>query len=284
MTNNNIKTKKTLIFGAGGQLGFELMKLFPEPTGIFHNGTDRDFSFDITDFAKLEDLILKKRPDIIINAAALTNVDRCENQRKSAMEINAESVRHITRAASVTKSYLVQVSTDYVFDGTDSMYKETSVPNPINFYGLSKLLGDVSALSYDDSLVVRTSGVFGYKQNYPRFVLSQLREGKEIKAVKSFYSPIHAKLLAEAILELTEFRKTGIINVSGPRISRYDLAVKIADKIGCSKDNIHELDQNEMKWPARRPYDSSLDNTLSRRILDDKFYDIDLNLELLVNQ
>ena len=74
---------------------------------------------------------------------------------------------------------------------------------------------------------------------YPRFVLSQLVEGREIKAVKSYYSPIHAKLLAEAILELTELRKTGIINVSGPRISRYDLAVKIADKIGCSKDNIH---------------------------------------------
>lgn len=284
MANNNIKTKKTLIFGAGGQLGSELMRLFPEATGIFHHETDKDFSFDITNFTKLEDLILKKRPDVIINSVALTNVDSCEKERKSAFDINAESVKHITRAASVTKSYLVQVSTDYVFDGTDTMYKENSVPNPINFYGLSKLLGDVSALSYDDSLVVRTSGVFGYKQNYPRFVLSQLREGKEVKAVKSYYSPIHAKLLAEAIQELMELRKTGIINVSGPRISRYELAVKIADKIGYPKDNIHELDQNDMKWPARRPYDSSLDNTLSRRILDDKFYDIDLNLDLLVDQ
>ncbi len=284
MANNNIKTKKTLIFGAGGQLGSELMKLFPEATGIFHNRTDKDLSFDITNFTKLEDLILKIKPDIIINAAALTNVDKCEKERKNAMDINSESVRHITRAATVTKSYFVQVSTDYVFDGTEGMYKETSVPNPINFYGISKLLGDVSALSYDGSLVVRTSGVFGYKQNYPRFVLSQLVEGREIKAVKSYYSPIHAKLLAEAILELTELRKTGIVNVSGPRISRYDLAVKIADKIGLSKDKIYELDQNEMKWPARRPYDSSLDNTLSRRILNDKFYDIDLNIELLVKQ
>ena len=283
MANNNTKTKKTLIFGAGGQLGAELMKLFPGASGVFHHGTDKDFSFDIVNFTKLEDLILKKRPDIIINAAALTNVDTCEKDKINAMYVNAESVRHITRAAAVTKSYLVQVSTDYVFDGTESLYKENSVPNPINFYGLSKLLGDVSALSYDDSLVVRTSGVFGYKQNYPRFVLSQLIEGKEVKAVKSYYSPIHAKLLAGAILELTELRRTGIINVSGPRISRYDLAVKIADKIARPTDKIYELDQNEMKWSARRPYDSSLDNTLSRRILDDRFYDIDLNLDLLVS-
>ncbi len=281
MAENKSERGNVLIFGAGGQLGSELMKLFPEATGVYHTGSEGNLTLDITNFVRLEDIILKKRPKVIINTVALTNVDKCETEKGIANKINAESVRHIVRAAAVSRSYLVHVSTDYVFDGADGMYKENSIPNPINFYGLSKLLGDWAAQSYDDSLIVRTSGVFGYKSNYPRFVLSQLKEGKEVKAVESFYSPIHAKLLAEAILELTELRRTGIVNVSGPRISRYDLAVKIAEKISAPTDKIFELDQSQMKWPASRPYDSSLDNTLSRRLIDNKFYDIDLNLDLL---
>ena len=281
MANNTYEKGGVLIFGAGGQLGSELMKLIPGATGLYHISSENNLSLDITNFVKIEDFILKRRPKVIINTVALTNVDKCETEKRIANDINAESVRHIVRAAAVSKSYLVQVSTDYVFDGTEGMYKESSIPNPINFYGLSKLLGDWAAQSYDYSLIVRTSGVFGFKSNYPRFVLSQLKEGKEIKAVKSFYSPIHAKLLAEAILELTELRRTGIMNVSGPRISRYDLAIKIAEKISASTDKIIELDQTEMKWPASRPYDSSLDNTLSRRLIGNKFYDIDLNIDLL---
>ena len=281
VTENKSERGQVLILGAGGQLGSELMKLFLGATGVYHAGSEGSLTIDITNFVKLEDIILKMRPKIIINTVALTNVDKCETEKRIANEINAEAVRHMVRAAAVSKSYLVQVSTDYVYDGAEGMYKETAIPNPINFYGLSKLLGDWAAQSYDDSLIVRTSGVFGHKSNFPRFALSQLKEGKEVKAVKSFYSPIHARLLAEAILELTELRRTGVINVSGPRISRYELALKIAEKISAPTDKIIELDEGQMKWPARRPYDSSLDNTLSRRLIDNKFYDIDLNLELL---
>lgn len=281
MTKNTYQKGGFLIFGASGQLGSELMKIIPEATGLYHIGSENNLSVDITNFVQIEDIILKKRPNVIINAAALTNVDKCETELRIANDINAESVRHIARAAAVTKSYLVQVSTDYVFDGTEGMYKENSVPNPINFYGLSKLLGDWAAQSYDYSLIVRTSGVFGIKSNYPRFVLSQLRDGKEIKAIRSFYSPIHARLLAGAILELIELRKTGVVNVSGPRISRYNLATKIAERLSVPTDKIKEIELTEMKWPAKRPYDSSLDNTLSRRLIGNKFYDIDLNLDLL---
>ena len=283
MTNTNNIRKKIIIFGAGGQLGSELMQMIPDALNVYHNTNEKGIALDVSDYIKIEDLILKCRPEVIINATALTNVDACETEKQRAVSINAEAVRHIARAASVAKSYLVHVSTDYVFDGKTGMYKENSEPNPINYYGLTKLLGDWAALSYDDSLVIRTSGVFGFKNNYPKFVMNQLKSGKEVRAVKSFYSPIHAKLLAEAVVELTQMRRTGVINVAGPRISRYNLAVEIAERLNVPINGISELDQNEMTWTAQRPYDSSLDSSLSKKLLQDRYSDLDENLNLLIN-
>ncbi len=282
MTGNELK-KNMLVFGAGGQAGSEICKLFPDALGIHHSSNTGTSSVEITDYVKLEDIILKTRPEVIVNAVALTNVDLCETERPKALAINSESVKHIVRAARVVNSYVVHISTDYVFDGFTGMYGENSVPNPINYYGLSKLLGDCAALSYDDSLVVRTSGVFGYKGNYPRFVVNQLKENKEVKAVKSFYSPIHAKLLAEAILDLIDLRRTGIVNVAGQRVSRYDLAVEIAERMNVPNSGIHELDQSSMTWAAKRPFDSSLDCSLAKRLIGDSFMDFDRNLDLLLN-
>lgn len=281
MTSNDLK-KKVIIFGAGGQAGSELQKLIPDSYGIHHSNNTGSPALDVTDYIKLEDIILKSRPEIIVNAVAFTNVDGCEAEKEKALAINAEAVKHIVRAARVVNSYIVHISTDYVFDGSTGMYRETSTPNPINYYGLTKLLGDWAAVSYDDSLVVRTSGVFGHKGNYPRFVVNQLRENKEIRAVKSFYSPIHAKLLAEAILNLIELRRTGIVNIAGERVSRYDLAIRIADKMKTPTSGIHEIDQSTMTWPAERPFDSSLDCSLARRLIGDSFTDLDRNLDLLL--
>lgn len=284
MSSDNSLLKNVIIFGASGQVGSELKKIWPDSLGVFHTPTTSEFSMDVTDSVKIEDLILKSRPKIIVNAVALTNVDTCETDKAKALTINAEAVKHMVRAASVTRSYFLHISTDYVFDGEMGMYTERSIPNPINYYGLSKLLGDWAALSYDNSLVVRTSGVFGHKQNYPRFVISQLEAGKEINAIESYYSPIHAQLLAEAINELIKLKKTGIINVSGPRISRYELAKRIASRMGKSTDLITELDQSKMTWTAQRPFDSSLNCSVARGLLSEKFYDLDENLNLLFKE
>ncbi|NAZ31370.1 MAG: sugar nucleotide-binding protein, partial [Acidilobus sp.] len=157
-----------LIIGAG-QLGSELVRQLkangaggPEVFYTYHTRDPLGFGMrlDVTAFDLLEDLIIRLSPDVVINAVAMTDVDACEVDRALALKINAEAVRHMVRVARVTGSYLVHVSTDYVFDGERGMYREEDEPNPINYYGLSKLLGEAYALSYDDSLVVRTSGVF----------------------------------------------------------------------------------------------------------------------------
>lgn len=272
---------RLLILGASGQLGSELSSLFPDAIKTYSSSeVPGGVKLDVTDFPLLEDFILKVRPDIIINAVAFTDVDRCERDKERAFKVNAEAVRHIVRVSRVVEAYLVHVSTDYVFDGERGNYREYDVPNPINYYGLSKLVGEGYALSYDDSLVVRTSGVFKHK-GFPVFVYKALKEGKEVHAFKGYYSPISAKLLANAIKELIEMRRTGIINVAGERVSRYELALKIAEMYGLDKSKVREVD--EVKgWVAKRPLDSSLDISKAKGLLSMDFYSLEENLKYMV--
>ncbi|TRM87427.1 NAD(P)-dependent oxidoreductase [Sulfolobus sp. C3] len=271
---------KVLILGASGQLGSELSKLFPNAIKTYSSSeVIGGVKIDVTDFPLLENFILKVKPDVIINAVAYTDVDGCERDKDKAFEVNAEAVKHIVRASRVTEAYLVHVSTDYVFDGERGNYAESDTPNPINYYGISKLVGEGYTLSYDDSLVVRTSGVFKHK-GFPIFVYKTLKEGKEVLAFKGYYSPISAKLLAEAIKELIEIRKTGVINVAGERVSRYELALRIAEAYNLPK-NVKETD--EIKgWVAKRPFDSSLDISKAKRLVSIDFYSLEENLKYMV--
>jgi len=166
-----------LILGYG-QLGSELASLIPDSLVVYRSqGPSNGVRMDVTDFRAIEDLILKRRPKAIINTVAVTDVDACEVRREEAFKTNGEVVRHLARVARVVEAHLIHVSTDYVFDGEKGMYSEVDVPNPINYYGLTKLVGESYALSYDDSLVVRTSGVYGRK-GFPLYVYNALREGR----------------------------------------------------------------------------------------------------------
>ncbi len=195
---------KTLIIGSDGQLGSQLMEFMPNPTGGASRKGKDSMRLDISDVHEVENLILSEKPDVVVNAAAITDVDLCEREREMALKVNGIAVRSMARACSVIGSYFIHISTDYVFDGEKGMYKEDDAPNPpLNYYGISKLYGEASALAYDETLVVRTSGVFGYKQNFPLFVLKTLQGNGTVKCIDSFYSPpIHARLLARAIAEL----------------------------------------------------------------------------------
>jgi len=272
---------KILIFGASGQLGLELSKILQGDLIKVYNSNEIEdgYKLDLTDFSMVEDFILKKKPDIIINAAAITDVDKCETEKDIAYKVNAEAVKHIVRAARVIEAYFIQISTDYVFDGQKGLYKEEDLPNPINYYGLTKLLGDIYALSYDDSLVIRTSGIFRNK-GFPIYVYKTLKENKEVNAFKGYYSPISARKLAEAINEIIQYRKTGIINIAGERVSRYELALKIKEKYNL--DGIVKEVDNVKSWIAKRPFDSSLDISKAKKLLSVDFYSLDENLNYMV--
>ena len=269
---------RIVLFGASGQLGIELTRMLSGKYEVIkaYNSSEVQggHRVDVTDFPRLEDFIIKKRPAVVINAAAMTDVDKCEVERERAFKVNALAVKHIVRASRVVEAYLIHVSTDYVFDGEKGNYREEDLPNPVNYYGLTKLLGETYALSYDESLVIRTSGVFRNK-GFPVYAYKTLKEGKTVYAYKGSYSPISARKLAEAIAELLELRKTGIIHVASERVSRYELALKIKEKFNLP-GNVVEVD--EVKgWVAKRPYDSSLDVSKAKKLLSVDFYSLDLD-------
>jgi len=272
---------KILIFGASGQLGLELSKILQGDLIKVYNSNEIEdgYKLDLTNFSMVEDFILNKKPDIIINTVAITDVDKCETEKDIAYKVNAEAVKHIVRAARVIEAYFIQISTDYVFDGQKGLYKEEDLPNPINYYGLTKLLGDTYALSYDDSLVIRTSGIFRNK-GFPIYVYKTLKENKEVNTFKGYYSPISARKLAEAINEIIQYRKTGIINIAGERISRYELALKIKEKYNL--DGIIKEVSNVESWVAKRPFDSSLDISKAKKLLSVDFYSLDENLNHMI--
>lgn len=271
-----------IIFGAGGQLGMELSLLFPEAYKVYHKDQSGT-THDIDDAEFIRDTMALHKPDIVINAAALANVDLCEKNNALAYQTNGKSVGTIAKYSRMYNSLLVHVSTDYVFDGKTGNYDENSIPNPINYYGTSKLIGDIYALGYENSIIVRTSGVFGHTNNFPKFVLKNLSEGKEINAIKGFYSPIHARFLAIAISHLIKMDFRGIINIAGDRISRFDLAMRIAQKFDLDSDLIHESEPPS-NMIAKRPFDSSLNIRIASTLLGIDFHSTQKNIELMTKE
>ncbi|AAT42893.1 dTDP-4-dehydrorhamnose reductase family protein [Picrophilus oshimae] len=266
--------KKILIFGSSGQLGSQLINLLKDDYELIKiSHKDLDFN----KFYLIEDIILKNNPDIIINCAALTDVDRCEIYKNEAYNVNAGAVRHIIRPLKVTESYFINISTDYVFNGITGNYREDDLPDPVNYYGLTKLLGDIYANSYDNTLIIRTSGVF-LNKGFPVFVYKNLMENKRVTAIPGYYSPISAFNLAMAIKDIIPLNRTGILNIAGNKISRYDLALRISEMYNLNKN----IDENNIELKAKRPFDSSLNIERAKKLINFNFYDIDINLKHMV--
>ena len=270
---------KVLVIGKNGQLGSELIRLIPGAIGTTREDGG-DLKLDITNYEEVRRVISDEAPDVVINTAAITNVDECELKPDLALKVNGLSVKSMAKACESIDAYFIHISTDYVFDGKKGNYSEYEMPLPINYYGISKLIGDVFALSNDRSLVIRTSGVFGIKMNFPLFVIKTLRENGTVKCIDSLYSPIHATMLANAIREFVEKPAYGILNISGERVSRYDLANKIKEKFKIDKGKVELLNQ-ATKMIAKRPFDSSLNNEKAKSLLNIKFESLDANLNMI---
>ena len=289
---------RVLVTGSGGLLGSRLVPLLaergyeviavyrehppPETEGV------RPVKLDVTDSVRLEDLILKTQPDTVIHAAAYTDVDGCERDKGRAWRTNVDATRSIVRASRVVNAHLVYVSTDYVFDGDKGLYRESDTPNPVNYYGLTKLVGEElvksSELLYT---IVRPSAIYGIggsKKSFAEYVAEKLSHGERVKAlIDQYVSPTYNGLLAEALAEIVELKPLGILHVAGPRMNRYEFAVRVAEALELPAELIEQAKTEEFtgRWIARRPRDSSLDTGRAQGILETPFHDINLALERL---
>ncbi len=271
--------QKLLVTGASGLLGNWIVPLAEKkyevtPTDIIDSQLPNAAKADITDAKAIHRLFLELKPNVVIHTASETNVDRCDIERDRAWMINVIGTRNIADSCTETAAKLVYISTDYVFDGKKSLYTEDDSPNPIDFYGLTKLEGERQTIRRcKNSTVLRTSVLYGRhptKQDFATWVINRLRQQQEITVVDDhFNTPTLAENLARMALEVAERDLRGVFHTSGcERISRYEFARKIAEKFDLNSSLIRPIKMKELDaWIAKRPRDSSLNTAKVQGLL-----------------
>lgn len=265
---------KVLLFGGSGQLGFEILK----------RGYDLNFDIvapviseiDVSEKEQVRYLASQVKPEVILNCAAYTAVDKAEEEKEEAYRINSNGASNVAEVAAELGSYLIHISTDYVFNGTQTApIKEDAPTEPLNVYGASKLAGEQQVKKYANTLIVRTSSLHGQRGiNFVHTMLRLFREQDVIKVVDDqWMSPTWAGWLSEVVLDLCRIRYTGTLHATGSGvISWYDFALavfKFAKNGLEGRDHvrIEPIKSAQLSRPARRPVYSALDCSLLTKVL-----------------
>ena len=287
---------KVLVTGSAGLVGQQVVKDLSNSHQVFscYNESKPEYGdsvkMDLKNREMISSILTEKKPDIVIHLGAMTGVDLCEKEKTSASEINTKATEIIAKECSKLNSFLVYVSTDYVFDGNLGMYKEDDITNPLGFYGESKLEGEKVVQNFSTNwCIARTSTPFGLhptKKSFPMWVIENLQKQKQIDIlIDQFTSPTYIPNLSRMLIEISERRITGIIHAAGAsKISRYQMASMISDKLNLDGSLLKQISIDEMKWVAQRPKDSSLDVSRASSILNEKPQKIEQSLNLFIDE
>ena len=270
---------RILITGAFGQLGHALQSVLSRKSNYELICTGRKIKkgqegipLDIRNQVALKEIINTTAPDILINLAAMTNVDACELNPKLAGEINVAGLQHICDSF---KGKIIHLSTDYVFDGTSGPYKEDDPLNPISIYGKTKLASEHILLEKDiKNLVIRGNVLYDYSPHtsasFLNWVVSSLKDNQEIKVVEDqFNNPTWTRSMSDIIELSIENDLEGIIHWGDSvHISRYEFAKLIAKKFSLNDSLIKPVLTSELNQPARRPLQSGLSTEKLVNMLD----------------
>lgn len=296
---------KILVTGTNGLLGQKLVKLILDEGN--HNliatarGTNRlpfpedDYVFeslDITDRTQVQSVIGKHKPEAVIHTAAMTNVDQCELERKACWDLNVTAVKHIVEACELNNSFLLHLSTDFIFDGEDGPYDEDAKANPISYYGESKLAAEhILKESEIDWAIARTVVVYGIAHDMSRtniilWVKKSLEEGKEIKVVDDqLRSPTLAEDLAKGCLLISEQRAKGIFNICGSDLlTPYEMAIKTASFFNLSTTAMQKADASTFTQTAKRPPKTGLLIEKARTVLGYEPHTFDEGIAIVAEQ
>jgi dTDP-4-dehydrorhamnose reductase len=255
---------KVLVTGHRGILGGALMAELPR-RGDDAVGVDVA-EMDVTDARAVEDVVERERPSAIINCAAFTDVDGCEDAREACFAVNAAGAGNVAAAAAKAGARIFHLSTDYVFDGeAQTPYAEDAEPRPLSAYGESKLEGERRvAGAAKDHIIVRTAWLFGTGgANFVSKILARAKSGEPLAVVKDQRgSPTYAGHLAKALAELLDVEFRGVVHAAGGGVaSWYDVAEEV---LRVTKINVplKAIAAVELDHPARRPAYSALDTSL----------------------
>lgn len=280
---------RTLVLGASGLLGRYLRKEFAalgEAVGTrYHQDIRGLIPLNLAQPAQVEALVESFRPETILLAGGLTNVDFCEAHPDLSHQVNVEGVGAVARAAQEVSARLVYFSTDYVFDGEAGPYPEEAVPNPLNVYGSHKLEAEKTVLSSGNThLVVRTSGLYGWQPEGKNFVLQLLRKFRTAEKAKlfsdQFYTPTYAPNLAAATRALVEEGARGLFHAAGPDwINRLELGKAVSRVFGMEHAVLESVKSAELPQKTRRPLQAGLRIEKLRKTVPTRMWGIEEGLE-----
>jgi len=298
---------RILVIGGGGQLGTKIVEQARDRFEVYATYLTRKplleesriFQIDKTNREDMRALFRKLKPQVVVDTAALHNVDYCETHRDEAWKANVEGTRNVAEACKNHGTKMVFISTDYVFDGIKGNYLEDDEANPVNYYGLTKLEAEkIIAQTFSNYVIARPSIIYSYVSstqsesssgkplNFTMWLTQKLGNKESVKIVADQYSsPTLADNLAVALLRLAESERAGIYHTAGEtRLSRYEFAVKIARKLNLDERLVAPITTHQLKQTAKRPADSSLKVEKIQKDLKLKMLTIDEALDQLKHQ
>lgn len=264
---------KILITGSNGLLGQKLVALLANQPqhqvlatskGANRISLESGYeykSLDITNKKEVDEIFNYFKPEVVINTAAMTNVDLCESEQEACLQLNVEAVKHLIHQSEKYQSHLIHLSTDFIFDGKNGPYKEDDAPNPLSFYGKSKWkaeqLVQQAATKWS---IVRTIIVYGVGEQMSRsnivlWAKQALEKGNPLTIVNDqFRMPTLAEDLAQACVLIAEKQATGIFHISGKdMMSIIELVYRVADFYGYDKSVVTPIASSSLNQAAQRP-------------------------------
>lgn len=265
--------KKILLTGSNGLLGQKLVHQLKGRDGIELFATSRGvnrvsdsasyqyYELDITNKKEVDQIISELKPDVVINTAAMTNVDACEDKREECWKLNVDAVQYLADACELNNIHFIHLSTDFIFDGEDGPYKEEDQPNPLSYYAESKLASEniVKKLNCPWA-IVRTVLVYGLVEDMSRtnivlWAKGALEKKQTLTIVNDqFRTPTLAEDLAAGCILIALQEATGVYHISGKDfMSIIELVNRVAEHYGLDVSEIKEVSSSSLNQAAKRP-------------------------------
>ncbi|MDG2455088.1 MAG: SDR family oxidoreductase [Bacteroidia bacterium] len=279
--------KKVLLTGSNGLLGQKLINLYLRDKTIALIATARGenrypvkngytyVSMDVTNASNVQDIITLHKPDTIIHTAAMTNVDACETDQEGAEKLNVDAVEYLVDAANAVEAHFIHLSSDFIFDGEDGPYTEEAEPEPLSYYGETKLAAENMVRNQCDKWsIARTILVYGIVQDMSRsnivlWAKSALEKGQPINVVNDqVRSPTLAEDLAIGCKLIEQKEVEGVFNLSGKdQMSIVEIVERVADYFSLDKSIITQVSSKTLDQAAQRPPITGFDLTKSEEVL-----------------
>lgn len=275
MIESDIIKKRILVIGSNGMLGQRITEFYNKSDKVelmCVSAEENSFiskvqykQLDISQKDQVRQVILNFFPDVIINTAAFTNVDKSETEKETAWKINVGGVENIALYSWTIDARLIHFSTDYIFDGKNGPYTEDDKPNPIGYYGRTKFASENSIrVSGTRFTIVRSNVLYGPSKygrpDFVKWVINSLQKGEKIRIVTDqIGNPTYIDDLVDAVNKIIEFKKEGVYNIGGrEQISRFDFTLRIAKYFSLDEKLIVPILTKELNQPAARPLKSGL--------------------------